>query len=99
MAIIDEIGRCRSWKAIINKVKRTYPRRAHYIFTQAMRPPTNDFGFPPSTKRYGDLFANYIEKNRLGTVVRSREVVNPNSSNLLTTYVWTVNPRNLGKFK
>jgi hypothetical protein len=51
---------------------------AHILFTQA------------GNVTYGQQFARFIRANRLGSVVRSRIQVNPNSKNPLAAYIWTV---------
>ena len=38
----------------------------------------------------GDKFANYIEKNGLGTVVRSAYKLNPNSGNNIAAMIWAI---------
>ena len=64
------------------------PDQAAIIFTQA-RPPG------PRRKRdaYGDHLMAWLKKRNLGQVIASREAVNPNTGNLLRTYVWTPNKR------
>ena len=41
--------------------------------------------------RYGNKFAAYIKANNLGEVIETATKVNPNSSNPLKTFVWTLN--------
>jgi hypothetical protein len=46
----------------------------------------------------GQNIAAYIEKYKLGTVMKTRPTLNPNSGNVLTMWVWTVNKRNFRRF-
>ena len=52
------------------------------------------------TKFYkrGDQLAAYIEKNKLGSVVRSKPKVNPNSSNTVRAYLWSVSASGFHKW-
>ena len=54
----------------------------HVFFTQA----TGD-----NNEKYGNRFAAFILKHNLGSVVRTKGDVNPNSGNYLIMWVWTVN--------
>jgi hypothetical protein len=40
---------------------------------------------------YGTQFAEYIRKNKLGRVSKSRKKLNPNSDNFVTMFVWEIN--------
>lgn len=42
-------------------------------------------------KRYGQKFKKYILDNKLGTVIETESKRNPNSSNRIKTWVWTLN--------
>lgn len=44
--------------------------------------------------RIGHATAAYIEKYNLGVVHKTRPTRNPNSENMLTMWVWTVNKKN-----
>lgn len=46
----------------------------------------------------GDEIAEHIVKNQLGSVVKMRPTLNPNSENILTMFVWTVNKSNFKSF-
>lgn len=61
------------------------------VFTQATSPRSRK----DVSKGYGYRMAAFIEANDLGTLVRGRAGVNPNSGNLLTGWLWTVNTINL----
>jgi hypothetical protein len=41
--------------------------------------------------QYGTNFAEYIRKNKLGRVSKSRKKLNPNSYNYVTMFVWEIN--------
>ena len=43
----------------------------------------------------GRKLATYIRQNNLGTIARTRCKVNPNSSNLLSVWLWSVNNKTL----
>lgn len=58
---------------------------SHVIFSEA----NNEH------RRYGENFATYIRRNKLGTVVASERRVNPNSGNQVKFWVWTLNKHNL----
>lgn len=60
------------------------PGGAHMFFTQA-----------GNGVVYGENLAAYIEKNELGTIIRSPGRVNPNSGNNLIVFLWTLNQKNL----
>jgi hypothetical protein len=47
---------------------------------------------------YGEQFAAYIKKNKLGDVVASQRRVNPNSGNQVKLWVWTLNKQELVKW-
>jgi len=47
---------------------------------------------------YGERFAAYIKKNKLGDVVASQRRVNPNSGNQVKLWVWTLNKQALVKW-
>lgn len=57
------------------------------VFTQA------NTTFP-----YGEDFRNYILDHRLGSVISNDFKRNPNSSNQIRTYVWTMDRSNLAKW-
>lgn len=95
LGIIDHIGSTRDWGAVIRAVKRTHPRRAHYVFSQA----ESRYDLRGEARKYGEEFMAFILKNKLGTVVKSRAITNPNSGNKLTVFTWTVSPTNLSRFK
>jgi hypothetical protein len=40
---------------------------------------------------YGDKFAAYIRRHKLGTIAISRRLTNPNSGNPLKVWVWSIN--------
>lgn len=63
---------------------------AHFIFSEAGRPSEAD---------YARLLAAYIRKHKLGTVVRSRSAVNPNSGNSLRAFLWTPNRAALQRWR
>lgn len=50
-------------------------------------------------KSAGKQLADYIEKNKLGTVVRVGRSRNPNTDNMLTMWVWTVDQKALAAWK
>lgn len=58
---------------------------SHVIFSEA-----ND-----ELYRYGESFATYIRRNKLGTVIASERRVNPNSGNRVKFWVWTLHKQNL----
>lgn len=43
--------------------------------------------------KHGDRLKEFIEKNKLGTVVTSHAKVNPNSKNTVRAYLWSVSAR------
>lgn len=43
-------------------------------------------------------FRNFIRHNRLGRVVETHKVVNPNSDNYIKAWLWTPNEKNLEKY-
>lgn len=47
---------------------------------------------------YGEEFKAFILKNQLGTITESKCLVNPNSSNLVTAYIWEINHEALKAF-
>jgi hypothetical protein len=57
-------------------------RWRHAIFSQA--------SVHAGANVYGTKFAAYIVKHKLGTVVETEELVNPNSGNYLKAWIWTV---------
>lgn len=64
-----------------------YSRFRFAIFTEAHYPMyTEDTAGP----KYGQNFAAFIREHRLGDVVETGRHVNPNSSNKLKVWVWTV---------
>ena len=48
-----------------------------------------------SALNYGVRLATYITKHKLGSVVQSETAKNPNTSNPITVFVWTLNAKNL----
>lgn len=48
--------------------------------------------------RIGHAIAIYIEKYKLGVVHKTHPTRNPNSENMLTMWVWTVNKANFQAF-
>ena len=56
---------------------------AHVMYNQAIRQGI-------SRNPYGEEFTAYILENRLGEVTRIKPTINPNSNNVLTTFIWTV---------
>ena|SRR3990167_3625768 len=44
---------------------------------------------PTGTIEYGELFTAFILENKLGEVHRMDPKINPNSGNVVTTYIWT----------
>lgn len=58
------------------------PEASHLIFTQATRRKTRT--------GYGFSLADYVEFHKLGTVAFSDSAKNPNSSNYIVTFVWTL---------
>lgn len=63
------------------------PEFAHVVFTQA-----------GAKARYGINLAAYITRHKLGTIVRSAVAVNPNTSNPLVAFIWTINRPALRKW-
>lgn len=55
-------------------------RCAYYLFTDNRLEPTK-----------GKELANFIEKNKLGTITIAPRARNPNSGNIITTFMWKVN--------
>ena len=47
---------------------------------------------------YGAKLAAYIEKQHLGYVVSTKTRANPNTSNPITAYIWTLNRAGLAKW-
>jgi hypothetical protein len=64
------------------------PQNFRYvIFSQANSPGNNGEG----RSRYGEKFAAFIQANGLGDVIETAGThINPNSTNVLKVYVWTV---------
>lgn len=60
---------------------------AFFIFTQAG---TEDDEVNDDVGAYGDVFKEFIEDQKLGTVMVTEAAVNENSDNLVKVYVWTV---------
>lgn len=88
-----------NWRRVIydyptQKYKETgeyQPCAAHLIFSDAH----------DSKKRenYGDELMKYIRKHKLGTVIKTRkDQKNPNSGNMISCYVWTVDPKGCKKY-
>ena len=48
--------------------------------------------------QYGQRFAKYIIKNRLGEVTASPRRLNPNSQNMLAVWIWTVDHEALARW-
>jgi hypothetical protein len=59
---------------------------AFFIFTQA-----GTATDPNGRTAYGDHFKEWIEAQKLGTVIVTEPNLNENSGNLVKVYVWTVN--------
>ena len=53
----------------------------------------------PHSKPYGENFAAFILKHKLGAVVGTGFAVNPNTNNPLQTWVWTVDHAALAAWK
>lgn len=51
------------------------------------------FSTTNDNKKGADVAA-YVEKYKLGVIVKMRPTRNPNSENMLTMWVWTVNKKN-----
>lgn len=58
------------------------PRAAHVLFSDH-----NVKSF-----KWGEALAEYIVESKLGTVIRTADARNPNTSNVITTFVWTMDP-------
>jgi hypothetical protein len=54
-----------------------------------------------SVKRYywGDLWKDYIQKNKLGSVKTNRPRRNPNSGNMVKAYLWTPAPHLVERYE
>lgn len=66
---------------------------AFYLFScvEEHEDPDYEEDYDTSTAgAYGKIFADYIIKHKLGTVVMSDLATNPNSGNRLRAYLWTV---------
>lgn len=73
-----------NWKN--NKYEKLAELRfSHVVFSEAK----------DGSGNYGENFAAFIRRHRLGTVVASQRRRNPNSGNLLKFWVWTLNKRGL----
>ena len=70
---------------------------AFLLFTQAISPITM-INRDDDTK-YGDRLKDFILENKLGTVTQTEEVINPNSGNYITMYMWTVDWKAVGKWE
>lgn len=62
-------------------------RFAHILFSEA-----------GTSVTYGRRLKEAIEAYKLGTVVESPQVVNPNSGNLLRAYLWTIDHEAFSKW-
>lgn len=51
-----------------------------------------------NNSKIGSQIGAYITKYRLGTWMRTRPTLNPNSDNMLTMFVWTVNKQNFVRY-
>lgn len=91
-AIIDTLTNEDKWDADTQEYVRALeiPEAAHLIFTQAQR--------TKALTGYGFKIANYIEKNNLGTVIRTPPAKNPNSRNYIITFVWTLNEKGIERW-
>ena len=71
-------------KTILPKIVAFTPRFRYAIFSQA-----------GVQAKYGVTFAKFIEDNKLGKVVRadSKFHKNPNSGNMLTAWIWTLDEK------
>jgi hypothetical protein len=83
----------RSFRARITETGNNRFRYA--FFTQANVTDTtgkDQFGADYTERRrlYGEKFAAYIVKNKLGTVIKTEDNVNPNSGRFVKMWVWTI---------
>lgn len=46
----------------------------------------------------GTTFTKFIRDNKLGTVVKSQSIKNPNSRNKIATWVWNINWRRVNQY-
>jgi hypothetical protein len=64
--------------------------------------PINHFGmilFSDTVRNHGGTaYAEYITENKLGSIIESKIITNPNSCNKIRTWIWHVNKRGLGKW-
>lgn len=60
--------------------------RAFYVFTQAFK---KDSSSDQLVARLGEKLEAFIEKNKMGTVVKTVEMANPNTTNMITVFVWS----------
>lgn len=69
---------------------------AHVMYNQAIRPvAVSTSGLSPNLveeeqPKYGEMFTTFLVENKLGVVTRIAPTINPNSKNILTTYIWTI---------
>src|SRR3990167_8970384 len=59
-------------------------RCTNVIYNQAIRVTETN------PNRYGDIFTAFLLENKLGVVTQAPTAINPNSTNELTTYLWTI---------
>jgi hypothetical protein len=59
------------------------PHACHFLFTQAS-------SYKECDTPYGKYLREYIEANKLGTVVETVPAVNRNSDNYVVAYLWTL---------
>lgn len=57
---------------------------AIYLFTGVIE---DTYGDEPT---YGQDFAEFIKENKLGKVVETKPVINPNTDNTIVAWLWTV---------
>ena len=70
--------------AVLPKIGTFQPRFRYAIFSQA-----------GARAKYGVAFAKFIQENKLGKVVRAdgKFHKNPNSGNMLTAWIWTLDEK------
>lgn len=80
-------------------------RSAKQVMGEFYNEITNNFNCPPiilftgvSKKGYAQKLKLYIKRNKLGAVVNTKPVKNPNSGNLIEAFLWTVNYKALEKW-
>ncbi len=53
---------------------------------------------PGVGRNTGSTFAQFIRDNKLGGITKSRPVINPNTTNLIQTWIWNINWTAVDKF-